>query len=350
MDRVRSPMHTMYVPRKIPSFERLPCADLASMFLATKTRGKPRSAAYRSDPYPIFRDSTTLQTPAPRYSSARSHPIQLVPNNYPPQDTLAQVHHPLANSPIAIAPSMLDHNLSTSHRMIRPTVHRPFFPVNSLYEAEADSGRSGTVIDHSFNGRNLSAPAYTPRLTHDNYAFQNATFTATTEGAASSQDSFAHVQPPANDSIAISPGILGLDAFTTKQESTVPPMAHDLPLTPIGHRGHIALPMRRHKAIEDDFFQPEMSSGASREHAADDPQSVPIQFHENVCRVAHYLRHVNSKHWNCDWLAFSPFRLWVIANVFHVSPPAGCVSATNTTAGGMSENLFPVPDGEPYCC
>ena len=278
----------MYVPRKIPSFERLPCADLASMFLATKTKGQAWSAAYRSHPYPIFRDSTTFQTPAPRYSSTRSHPIQLVHNNYPPQDTLGQVHHPLANSPIAIAPSMPGHNLSTSHRMVRPIVHHPFFPANSLYESEADSGKSGTVIDLSFNGRNLSAPAYTPQLTHDNYAFQNATFTATTEDTASSQDSFAHVHPLANDSIAISPGIPGLDAFTTKWESTV-------------LRGHIPLRMRRHKAIADDFFQHEISSGASREHAADDPQSVPTQFHENVGKVAHYLRHVNSKHWECDW-------------------------------------------------
>ena len=258
------------------------------MFLADKTQGQTWSAAYRSDPCQIFRDSTT---PAPLHSPAQSHLIQ---------------------------------------RAVLPPLRDPFVPANSLYEAEADSGRPGTVTsvtgsgcppefglgfetDHGFIGSHLSAPVYTPQTTHDNYAFQNATLTATTEGTASRQDSFAQVQPPANDSIAISPRIPGLDAFTTKWESTVLPVTHDPSLSPTGHRSHIPLP---HKVtIADDFFQPAMSSSVSGEHIVDDPQSVSIQFHESVSNTAHYLRHVNSRHWQCIWRAFSSFRLGVISNV-----------------------------------
>ena len=282
------------------------------MFLAAKTQVQAWSAAYRSDPCQIFHNSTTFQTPAPLHSPAQSHPIQHVRNDHPPQDTRAQVHPP-ANGPIAILP---DRSGSTGEPVVHPTVHDPIFLANnSLYKAEVDSGRSGTVTsvtgsgcppdiglgfetDHGFIGSHLSAPVYTPRLTHDNYAFQNATLTAT----ASRQDSSAHVQPPTNDSIAISPGIPGLDAFTSKWESTVLPVTHDPSLSPTGHRSHIPLPTRRHKStILDDFLQPAMCLSASREHTADNLQSVSPQYHENVGKAAHYLRHVNSKQWMCIW-------------------------------------------------
>ena len=310
MDCIQSPMHTMYVPREIlPSFGWLPCADLASVVLATKTQGQAWSAAYRSVPCQIFRDSTTFQTPAPLHSPAQSHPIQRIRNNYPPQDTLAQGHPP-ANGPIAIFPSMPDHNLSITHSMVRPTIYDPFFPANNfLHEAEADSRRSGTLtlgtgteyppvfglgfeIDHGLIGRHLSAPVYTPRLTHDNYAFQDATLTATIEATASPQDSLEHVSPPP---ATLSPFHTrpGLDAFITSEwKSTVLPVVHDRSLSPTGHRSHIPA---------DDFFQSAMSSGASREHAGNDSRSVRTQHHENVGKAAHYLRHVNSRHWECNW-------------------------------------------------
>ena len=244
----------------------------------------------------------------------QSHPIQLECNNY--------LHHP--HSPIAIVPSMPDHSLSTSQRMVHPAVHDPHFPAHSLYEAEVGSGRSGTVAsvtdsgcppkfglgfktDHGFVGTHLTAPVYTPQLTRDNYAFQDATLTATTEGTASPQDSFAHVQPAANDSMAISPGIPGLDVLANKWESTVLPVAHDPSFSPTGHHSNIPLP--HEVTITDDFFQPAMSSSVSKEHIADDPQSVSTQFHQTVGNAAHYLRHVNSRHWECIWRVFSSFRL-----------------------------------------
>ena len=239
----------------------------------------------------------------------------MYPQHYTPStfaDTLVQVRHPLANSPNVIFPPMPDHNLSTSQRMVRPTVHDPFFPAESLYEAEANSGRSGTVtsavgsgcppefglgIDYCFNGRHFTTPVY--QLTHDTYAFHDATLTATIEGTASPQDSF---QSAANDSVAISPRIPGLDTCTTKWESTVLPVAHDPSLTPTGHRSYIPLPMRRHKVIiVDHFFQPAMSSGALGEHMADDLQSTSIQFHQAVGKAPHSLQHVNSRHWECIW-------------------------------------------------
>ena len=273
------------------------------MLLAAETQRQTWSAAYLSDPCHIFHDSTTFQTPAPLHSPVQSQPIQLVRNNY--------LHHPLAHSPTAVFRSMPDHNLPQSQRMVHPTVHDPFFPANSLYEAETDSGGSGTVTsvtdsgcpetDHSFIGRHLSAPVCTRRLTYDNYAFQNATLTATTEGTPSPQDSFAQIQSPANDSIAISPRIPSLDAYTTEWESTVLPAAHDPSSAPTGPRSHIPLPMRRHKAIAGNIFQRAMSSSASREHATDDPQSVRIRFHQNVGKAIHYLRHVNSKQCVCIW-------------------------------------------------
>ena len=182
------------------------------------------------------------------------YPQYFTPSTF--SDTLAQVHHPLANG----FPSMPDHNLSTSQRMVRPTVHDPFFRETSLYEAEADSGRSGMAVtsvtgpgyppefglgfetDHGFIGRHFTAPVYTPQLTHNNYAFQDVTLTAITDGTASPQDSFTHSQPPANALIAISPGIPELDAVTTKWEPTVLPGAHDPSLIPTGHRIRIPLP------------------------------------------------------------------------------------------------------------
>ena len=282
------------------------------MFLAAKTRGQAWSEAYRSDPCHIFHDSTAFHTPAPLHSPVQSQLVHLVHNNY--------LHHPLTHSPTAVFPSMPDHNLPKSQRMVRPTVHDPFFPPNSLYEPETDSRGSGTVTsvtdsgcplefglgletDHSFIERHLSAPVYTRRLTCDNYTFQDATLTATTEGTPSPQDSFAHVQSPANDSIAISPRIPSLDACTTEWESTVRvlPVAHDPSLATTNHRSHIPLPMRRHKAMPGNIFQRAMSSSASREHATDDLQSVRIQFHQNLGKAAHYLRHVNSKQWMCIW-------------------------------------------------
>ena len=309
MDRIQSPMHTTYVPRKtLQSFGWLPCADLASIVLAAKTQGQVWSTAYRSVPCQIFRDSTTFQTPAPLHSPAQSHPIQRVRNDYPPQDTLAQGHPP-ANGPIVTFPSMPDHNLSTSHRMVRPTIYDPFLPANnSLHEANADSGRSSTLtlgtgsecppgfglgfeIDHGLIGRHLSGPVYTPRLTHDNHAFQDATLTATIEATASPQDSFAHVSPPPTTLLPFHTGP-SLDSFTSKRKSTVLPVAHDPSLSPTGHHSHIPA---------DDFFQPAMSFGASREHAGNDSQSVRTQHHENVGKAAHYLRHVNSRHWECNW-------------------------------------------------
>ena len=211
---------------------------------------------------------------------------------------------------------MPDHNLSTSQRMVCPTVHDPFFRENSLYEAEADSGRSDMAVtsvtgpgcppefgsgfetDHGFIGSHFTAPVYTPRFTHNNYAFQDVTLTATTEGTASPQDSFTSVHPPADALIAISPGIPELDAVTTKWEPTVLPVAHDPSLTSTGHRIRTPLPMRRHIVI-DDFFQPAMWSNASGEHTADD--SVSIQSHQNVGNAAHALRHVNLKQWMCTW-------------------------------------------------
>ena len=126
-DRIQSPMHTLYVPRKIlPSFGWLPYPDFASMFLAAKTQVQAWSAAYRSDPCQIFCVSTAFQTPAPLHSPAQSHPIQLVRKNYPPQDTFAQVRPP-ANGPFGFLPRMPDHSLSKSQSMVCPTVHDPLF-------------------------------------------------------------------------------------------------------------------------------------------------------------------------------------------------------------------------------
>ena len=257
-----------------------------------------------------------FHAPSPLHYHAVT-PIQILP----------QVH-PLANDLITIFPSVPGHSLSTGQR---PTVHNPFFLANSPYEAKADSGRSGTVTsvtgsgcppdfrlgfetDHGFVGGHFTNPVYTPQLTHDIHAFQDATLTATTEGTASPRNSFAYSQLPANDSISISPGIPGLDTCTTELESTVLPVVHDPSLhdpssSTTGHRSHIPLPMRRHKVTTiDDFFEP-VSSNASGEHAADDPKSASIQFHQTVGSAAHYLRHVNSRHWECIWRAFSSFRL-----------------------------------------
>ena len=240
------------------------------------------------------------------------YPQHYIPSTF--ADTLVQVHHPLANGAIVIFPTMPDHNLSTSQHMVRPIVHDPFFPAESLYEAEANSGRSSTVtsvmgsgcppefglgIDHGFNGRHLTTPVY--QLTHDTYAFQDATLTASIEGTASPQDSFPHIQSAANDPVAKSPRIPSLDACTTEWESTVLPVAHDPSSTPTSHRSHITLP---HKVTIVDhffFFQPAMSSSALGEHIADDSQSVSIQFRHTVGNAAHYLRHVNSRHWECIW-------------------------------------------------
>ena len=127
--------------------------------------------------------------------------------------------------------------------MVHPAVHVPF-DENFLYGAEAHLGRSGTKVtvsggplefpfesEDGIIGRHFTASVYTPRLTHDNDAFQDATFTA---------------------------------------------------------------------SIVDGFAQLAMSSGASGEDGADDPQTGGPQFDENVGEAAHYLQYVN-KQWACIW-------------------------------------------------
>ena len=80
------------------------------------------------------------------------------------------------------------------------------------------------------------------------------------------------------------------------------------PLSPTGHRSHIPLPMRKHNvAIVDDFFQHAMFSSALGEHTVDDPQSVSTQFHQNIGKVAHDLRHVNLNTANVIGECFLPF-------------------------------------------
>ena len=92
--------------------------------------------------------------------------------------------------------------------------------------------RLGFEAEDGIIERRFTAPVYTPHLTHDNDAFQDATLIA---------------------------------------------------------------------PIVDDFFQRAMSSGASGEHAADDPKSVGSQVDENVGKVVHYLQRVNLKKWTCIW-------------------------------------------------